>query len=55
MLPLNCFSSGDKILDIGSGAGFPAIPLSIMNPELKITAIDAVNKKINCSLWVPLG
>lgn len=47
VLPLSLFGDGEKILDIGSGAGFPAVPLSIMNPELKITAIDAVNKKVN--------
>lgn len=37
---------GVSILDIGSGAGFPAIPLAISRPDLKITTIDSVNKKI---------
>lgn len=37
----------NKILDIGSGAGFPGIPLKIMNDELNVTLIDAVNKKVN--------
>lgn len=36
-----------KILDIGCGAGFPSIPLKIMNNKLNITAIDSVGKKIN--------
>lgn len=36
-----------KIIDIGSGAGFPAIPLKIMNPELSFKLIDSVNKKIS--------
>lgn len=47
VLPLSVFNDDAKILDIGSGAGFPSVPLSIMNPNLKITAIDAVNKKVN--------
>lgn len=34
------------LLDVGSGAGFPSIPLKIIYPELKITIIDALNKRI---------
>lgn len=34
------------ILDVGSGAGFPSIPLLIMFPDLKITIIDALQKRI---------
>ena len=36
-----------RILDIGSGAGFPAIPLKIVIPTLKLTVIDAVRKKVS--------
>ncbi len=36
-----------KIIDIGCGAGFPSIPLKIINNTLDITAIDSVGKKIN--------
>ena len=39
-------SNKKNILDIGSGAGFPGIPLKIVLPELKVTLIDSVNKKI---------
>jgi 16S rRNA (guanine527-N7)-methyltransferase len=35
-----------KIADIGSGAGFPSIPLKIMFPHLKVTIIDSLNKRI---------
>lgn len=35
-----------RILDIGTGAGFPAIPLKIVFPNLKITMIDSLNKRI---------
>lgn len=34
------------LLDVGSGAGFPSIPLKIIYPDLKITIIDALNKRI---------
>jgi len=36
-----------KIIDIGTGAGFPALPLSIMRKDLRITFLDSSNKKIN--------
>jgi 16S rRNA (guanine527-N7)-methyltransferase len=36
-----------KIIDIGTGAGFPALPLSIMRGDLRITFLDGSNKKIN--------
>ena len=35
------------ICDIGCGAGFPSIPLAIVNPDIKFTLVDSVNKKIN--------
>jgi len=36
-----------KIIDIGTGAGFPALPLAIMRRDLKIAFLDSSNKKIN--------
>lgn len=36
-----------EIVDIGCGAGFPSIPLKIMQPHLSFQLIDSVNKKIN--------
>lgn len=35
-----------RILDIGTGAGFPGIPLKIYHPEIEFTLVDSVNKKI---------
>ncbi len=36
-----------RLLDVGAGAGLPSIPLSICLPELHVTAIDAVQKKVS--------
>ena len=35
------------LLDVGSGAGMPGIPLKIMCPEIQVTLLDAVQKKVN--------
>ncbi|MDR0298195.1 MAG: 16S rRNA (guanine(527)-N(7))-methyltransferase RsmG [Streptococcaceae bacterium] len=35
------------LLDIGAGAGFPSLPMKIVCPELKITIIDSLQKRIN--------
>lgn len=37
---------GAKLLDVGSGAGFPGIPLKIERDDLDVTLIDSVNKKV---------
>ena len=39
-----------KVLDIGSGAGFPGLPLKIIDENLELVSIDSVNKKINFQL-----
>ncbi len=38
---------GSRLLDIGSGGGFPGIPLKIMRPDLEVTLIDASRKKVS--------
>lgn len=47
ILPICELNEDMKILDIGCGAGFPSLPLKIMNENLNITAIDSVGKKID--------
>jgi 16S rRNA (guanine527-N7)-methyltransferase len=39
--------SGSSLLDIGSGGGFPGIPLKILRPDLRVTLIDASRKKVS--------
>lgn len=40
------FQPGSKILDIGTGGGFPAIPLAIIQPDVQFIAVDSIGKKI---------
>lgn len=40
------FKPGSSILDVGTGGGFPGIPLAIMFPETKFLLTDAIGKKI---------
>ncbi len=40
------FSQGAKVLDVGTGAGFPSIPLLIARPDLDMTMIDSTAKKL---------
>lgn len=43
---LDKLSPDQKVVDIGAGAGFPSIPLCIMNRDLNFMLIDSVNKKV---------
>ena len=40
------FLPGTKILDVGTGGGFPGIPLAILFPECEFTLLDSIEKKI---------
>lgn len=40
------FSSGTSIMDLGTGGGFPGIPLSILFPEVNFHLVDSISKKI---------
>lgn len=48
-LAVNCvysFKKTDRVVDIGTGAGFPGIPLKIMYPDTSFTLLDSLNKRI---------
>ena len=40
-------NKNSRLIDVGTGAGFPGLPLKLFNEELSVTLIDSVNKKIN--------
>ncbi|TBW30374.1 16S rRNA (guanine(527)-N(7))-methyltransferase RsmG [Gramella sp. KN1008] len=40
------FKAGSKILDVGTGGGFPGIPLAIMYPDCEFHLVDSIGKKI---------
>ena len=47
-LLINHYLQGkESVIDIGTGGGFPGIPLKILNKNTKFTLIDSVNKKLN--------
>ena len=43
---IQTFNEGSHILDVGTGGGFPGIPLAILFPNVKFTLVDAIGKKI---------
>ena len=47
LTPLPYLDSSGKLLDIGSGAGFPSIPLKIACPELEVQLVEASRKKVS--------
>ena len=46
------FKEGTKIIDLGTGGGFPGIPLAILFPECTFTLVDSINKKITVAAAV---
>ena len=42
----NLFKDGTTVIDVGTGAGFPGLPLKIFCPEIKMTLMDSLNKRI---------
>lgn len=46
MLPAAQAQTGLKLIDVGSGAGFPGLPLKIVFPDIEVTLLEATGKKI---------
>lgn len=40
------FGPGARVLDVGCGGGFPSVPLAVLFPEVRFTAVDSIRKKI---------
>lgn len=47
ILPYQTFAENSNVIDIGTGAGFPSIPLAILRNDLHFTLVDSVEKKTN--------
>ena len=47
VLPYKEIEDGASVIDIGTGAGFPSVPLMIVNNTLRFTLVDSVDKKLN--------
>ena len=45
-LAINPYLKGSTFLDVGTGAGFPGLPLAIVNPSLQVTLLDSRGKRI---------
>lgn len=46
VLKTGLFSEGASVVDVGSGAGFPGVPLKIARPDLRVTFVDATLKRV---------
>ena len=47
ILPLSFLPQMRKVLDVGSGGGFPSLPLKVIYPDIQLTLVDAVRKKVS--------
>lgn len=46
-LPEKIIPQNATLVDVGTGAGFPALPLKIVRPDLKVCLVDSLNKRVN--------
>lgn len=43
----NAVKNAKTVIDVGTGAGFPGLPIAIINPDVNVTLLDSLNKRIN--------
>lgn len=57
VLPFSMFDipDGASVIDVGTGAGFPGIPMKIMRDDIKLTLMDSLQKRVNFLSEVCLG
>lgn len=46
LLPMALLPENARVIDVGTGAGFPGVPLLIARPDLKLTLLDSLNKRL---------
>jgi 16S rRNA (guanine527-N7)-methyltransferase len=46
LLPMELIPKNARCIDVGTGAGFPGVPLMIMRPDLSMTLLDSLNKRL---------
>ena len=46
ILPIDAISEGASVVDVGAGAGFPSLPIKIVRPDIDLTMVDSLNKRI---------
>ena len=46
LVPAVAWKSGTKVIDVGTGAGFPGIPVKIACPDIKLTLLDSLQKRV---------
>lgn len=49
------FKDGAEVIDVGTGGGFPGIPLAIFFPEVRFTLVDSIGKKVTVVREVAVG
>lgn len=47
ILAIDAIPEGASVVDIGTGAGFPCLPIKIVRPDVKVTAVDSLHKRVN--------
>lgn len=47
VLPIKSLKENSSLIDVGTGAGFPGVPLKILRPDLNIVLVDSLQKRIN--------